>query len=133
MSNVCGVGSGDPTVGLLPPASDGYAAWSTAGLNAIPLTGFDLGDDVDRHWHAVLGVGPGQTICGPGIASGTQISPKGTDDTSALNTALNDCPPGEVVLLTTGVFRISSGGIQFQTNSCTLRGSGPSAHRNRGA
>ncbi|MGH7969594.1 MAG: hypothetical protein ACREIC_12790, partial [Limisphaerales bacterium] len=29
----------DPTVGLLPPASDGYANWSVAGMNAIPLTG----------------------------------------------------------------------------------------------
>src|SRR5271166_3666672 len=32
-------GSGGPPVGLLPAASNGYANWSTVGLNAIPLTG----------------------------------------------------------------------------------------------
>ena len=142
----------DPTVGLLPAASDGYANWSTAGLNAIPLTGSISGTTLTVSATPSGALGPGQTISGSGVASGTQItafgtgtggtgtytvnnsqtvaseamtasgipnrttiyttlSPSGGDDTSAINTALSNCPPGQVVLLTTGVFRISGNGI----------------------
>jgi hypothetical protein len=111
-------------------------------------------------------LGPGQTLSGPGIASGTQItafgsgtggpgtysintsqsvtseamtasgipnratifktiSPNGNDDTATINAALSTCPAGKVVLLTTGVFKISGNGLQFSNSGCTLRGSGP--------
>jgi hypothetical protein len=163
----------DPTVGLLPTASDGYANWSTAGLNAIPLTGSISGTTLTVTYSPSQALGPGQTLSGPGIVSGTQVtafgtgtggtgtyivnnsqtvaneamtasgipnrttiyrtlSPSGGDDTSAINTALSNCPPGQVVLLTTGVFNVSSnsGGLLFNTSGCTLRGSGPGSQKN---
>jgi hypothetical protein len=166
-------GSSDPTIGLLPAASDGYANWSTAGLNAIPLTGSISGTTLTVTYSPSQALGPGQTISGPGIASGTQItafgtgaggtgtyavnnpqtvaseamtasgipnrttiyktlSPNGADDTSAINAALSSCPAGEVVLLTTGVFKISGNGLLLRNSSCTLRGSGPGSQKNTG-
>jgi hypothetical protein len=163
----------DPTVGLLPAASDGYANWSIAGMNAIPLTGSISGTTLTVSTTPSGALGPGQTISGSGIVSGTQIeafgtgtggvgtytisvsqkvareamtasgiplrtrvyrrlSPSGGDDTSAINTALANCPPGGVVLLTTGVFRISGNGLNFVSSSCTLRGSGPGSRKNTG-
>ena len=166
-------GSKDPAVGLLPPASDGYANWSVAGMNAIPLTGSISGTTLTVTATPSGALGPSQTISGSGIASGTQItslgtgtggtgtytvnnsqtvaseamtasgipnrtkiyktlSPNGTDDTSAINAALSSCPPGQVVLLTTGVFRISGNGLALSNPSCTLRGSGPGSQMNTG-
>jgi len=163
----------DPTVRLLPPASDGHANWSTAGLNAIPLTGSISGTTLTVSATPSGALGPGQTLSGSGVASGTQItafgtgtggtgtytvnnsqtvaskamtangipnrttiykklSPSGGDDTSAINAALSSCPPGKVVLLTTGVFRISGNGLNLQSASCTLRGSGPGSQKNTG-
>jgi hypothetical protein len=166
-------GSKDPTVGLLATASDGYAGWSVAGLNAIPLTGSISGTTLTVTATPSGALGPGQTISGSGVASGTQItafgtgtggagtytvndsqtvaseamkangipnrtkiyqtiSPNGHDDTSAINAALSTCPPGQVVLLTTGVFRISGTGLDLTNPSCTLRGSGPGSQKNTG-
>jgi hypothetical protein len=54
-------------------------------------------------------------------------SPNGStacDDTPAINNALNNCLPGQVVLLNKGVFQINGNGLIFSSNSCTLRGSG---------
>jgi hypothetical protein len=163
----------DPTVEILPAASDGYANWSTAGLMAIPLTGSISATTLTVTYTPSGALGPGQTISGAGIAAWTQItafetgrggagtytvnksqtvaseamtasgipdrtqiyttlSPNGTDDTSAINTALSSCPAGEVVLLTTGVFRISGNGLLLSSSSCTLRGSGPGRQMNTG-
>jgi hypothetical protein len=165
LSFTSGGASSDPTVGLLPPASDGYANWSTAGLNAIPLTGSISGTTLTVTATPSGALGPSQTLSGSGIANGTQIkafgtgtggtgtytvnisqkvaseamtasgipnrttiyrtlSPSGGDDTNAINNALAGCPPGDVVLLNTGVFHISGGGIAFSSTGCTLRGSG---------
>ena len=70
-----------------------------------------------------------ETMTASGIPNRTAIyktlSPNGTDDTSQIQTALNNCPPGQVVLLTTGVFRVSGNGVTLGTTGCTLRGSGP--------
>ena len=60
------------------------------------------------------------------------ISPNGTDDTSAINAALSSCPAGQVVLLTTGLFRISGNGLNLRDSGCTLRGSGPGSQKNTG-
>jgi hypothetical protein len=163
----------DPTKGLLPAASNGYANWSVAGLNAIPLTGSISGTTLTVSATPSGALGPGQTISGSGIASGTQItafgtgtggtgtytvnasqtvtsrvmtaggipnrtkiymqlSPNGRDDTAAINAALSNCPAGQVVLLTTGVFRISGNGLVLSNTSCTLRGSGPGSQKNTG-
>jgi hypothetical protein len=164
--------SGDPTVGLLPAASNGYANWSTAGLNAIPLTGSISGTTLTVTYSPSQALGPSQTISGAGVASGTQItafgtgtggagtytvntsqtiaseamtasgipsrttiyatiSPSGGDDTPAIQTALDNCPPGQVVLLTTGVFKINNTSPLVHS-PCTLRGSGPGQQLNTG-
>ena len=68
----------DPTVGLLPAASDGYKNWKTAGLNAIPLTGSISGTTLIVTYSPSGALGPGQTIHGHGIASGTTITAFGT-------------------------------------------------------
>ena len=167
-----GSGSGDPTVGLLPAASDGYKNWSVAGLNAIPLTGSISGTTLTVTYSPSQALGPGQTISGSGVASGTQItamgtgtggtgtytvnnsrtvaseamtasgipnrttiyatlSPTGGDDTSRIQTALDNCPPGDVVLLTTGVFKVNNTNLLIHS-PCTLRGSGPGQQLNTG-
>ncbi len=165
--------SSDPTVGLIPSASDGYANWKTAGLNAIPLNGSISGTTLTVTYSPSQALGPGQALGGAGVASGTTVtafrtgtggtgtytvnkpqtvtsramtasgipnrtktyvtlSPSGGDDTSRIQTALNHCPPGQVVLLTTGAFKISDPGLHFQSTSCTLRGSGPGQQLNTG-
>jgi hypothetical protein len=88
---------GDPTLGLLPPASDGYPNWRVAGVPG--------------------GIPNRTTIY-------RTISPSGGDDTAALNSVLQSCPANQVVQLTAGVFKISGNGLAFAT-SCTLRGAGP--------
>jgi hypothetical protein len=167
--------SKDPTVGLLPASSDGYANWNVAGMKGIPLTGSISGTTLSVTYSPSLALGPGQTISGSGVASGTQItafgsgtggagtytvsasqtvasetmmasgipnrttiyktlSPSGGDDTAAINSALAGCPAGQVVLLTTGVFKISgvANGIVINNGGCTLRGSGPGSQHNTG-
>ena len=165
-------GSNDPTAGLLPAAADGYKNWSVAGMNAVTLTGSISGTTLAVTYSPSQALGPGQTISGSGVASGTQItafgtgtggtgtytvnnsqtvaskamtangipnrtkiymqlSPNGRDDTSAIQSALDNCPPGQVVLLTVGVFRINNPGLLLSTN-CTLRGSGPGQQLNTG-
>ena len=166
-------GGKDPTVGLLPAASDGYANWSVAGLNAIPLTGSISGTTLTVRYSPSQALGPGQTINGAGVASGTQITaigtstggagtytvnhsqtvakeamtasgipnrtkiyttlaPSGGDDTKRIQNAMNACPPGQVVMLTTGVFKINAPGLVLSNTSCTLRGSGPGQQLNTG-
>lgn len=53
----------------------------------------------------------------------TTISASGGDDTSIIQSALNNCPSGEVVKLNTGNFQISGDGLAMPSN-VTLRGSG---------
>ena len=147
-----------------------------AGLNAIPLTASIANNGtmtVTFSPSSALGIG--QTISGPGVPSGEQItalgtgiggtgtytvspapstavsseamtasgipnrttiyktlSPSGGDDTAAIQSALNACPAGQVVLLTTGVFQVKNPGLVFSTTNCTLRGSGPGQQLNTG-
>jgi hypothetical protein len=51
-----------------------------------------------------------------------QLSPNGTDDTSAINAALASCPDGEAVKLTAGLFKIRGDGVIG--SHCSLVGSG---------
>lgn len=74
---------------------------------------------------------PGLNAVG-GIPNRTTIyqtlSPRGgsLDDTAAIQSALNTCPPGQVVKLSPGTFNIS-GNLYVKTPDCTLRGSGTGA------
>lgn len=86
----------DPTIGLLPSSSDGWANWKLAGA-AIPNR---------------------TTIY-------KTIAPSGGDDTAILNAALQSCPVNQVVQLTAGIFQISGNGLAFTSPNCTLRGAGP--------
>jgi hypothetical protein len=56
----------------------------------------------------------------------TTISPRGggLDDTSNIQTALNNCPSGQVVKLTTGTFLLNSD-LKISNNNISLRGEGP--------
>lgn len=48
-----------------------------------------------------------------------------TDATSAIQAAINNCPEGQVVQLSAGVFRVANGPIHIR-KGITLRGAGPS-------
>jgi hypothetical protein len=61
----------------------------------------------------------------PDRAAYKTLSPNGADDTAQINAALDNCPSGQAVLLTTGLFKVSGAGVDFTTSNCTLRGSGP--------
>jgi len=159
----------DPTSGLIAAASDGWANWKVAGMNAMPLTAsIATSGTMTVTYSPSNALGPSEVLSGTGVPSGTTItafgsgsggtgtytvspapsvaissetmtaagipnrttiyttlSPSGGDDTSAITTALSNCPNGEVVLLNTGVYHVSGGGITITNSGCTLRGSGP--------
>jgi hypothetical protein len=100
-----------------PLTSDGSARTQTAGI--IPA-------DRMTTWN------PGLNAVG-GIPDRTTIyrtlSPRGgsLDDTAAIQSALDTCPPGQVVKLGQGTFNINGSGLRFKTSDCTLRGSGTGA------
>lgn len=55
----------------------------------------------------------------------TTLSPNGTEDTSQIQTALNACPAGQVVLLAAGTFKFSTAQTPLiMSSAITLRGSG---------
>jgi fibronectin type 3 domain-containing protein len=93
---------GDPTSGVLPPYNDVYANWKNAGL-------------------ALIGGIPNRTtIC-------ATVNPLGggQDDYNNIQTAINNCPAGEVVQLAAGAFsiKIADEPIQIPTG-ISLRGTG---------
>ena len=94
--------SSDPTSGLLPSDRDASANWKKAGLQSVG------------------GIPNRTTIC-------TTLSPSGGDDTSAIQTAINACPTGQVVLLKAGTFKINAPNFVKINKSITVRGSGPCA------
>ena len=53
------------------------------------------------------------------------LTPSGGDDTAAVQQALDGCPPGQVVKLGPGTFRISGAGLSITRSGVVLRGSGP--------
>ena len=64
-----------------------------------------------------------------GIPNRTQIcakvSPSGGDDTANIQAAVNSCPSGEVVQLSTGTFTIGDCHQVFINKAVTVRGAGP--------
>ena len=96
-------GGGDPTVGLLPSDRDAYANWKMAGLSSVG------------------GIPNRTTQCG------ATINPRGggLDDTGNINTAISNCPAGQVVQLSAGTFTIPEGSWVFLNKGITLRGAAP--------
>jgi len=93
---------GDPTVGILPSYNDTYANWKNAGLALV-------GGIPDR-----------TTIC-------ATVNPlgNGQDDYNGIQTAINNCPAGEVVQLAAGAFSIKLADMPIHIpTGITLRGTG---------
>jgi hypothetical protein len=79
-------------------------------------TGWVLSSDEKGDWSA--------EAASVGVTPPTyqQLSPNGADDTAAINAALQSCPAGKAVQLTTGLFKISGEGVIG--SHCSLIGSG---------
>ena len=96
--------SADPTIGLLPASSDGYASWSVVGLNAIPLTGYISGTTLTVTATPSVALGPGQAISGAGVAAGTQVTDFGTGNggpgTYVVNTSQTVASSGSPEIMT---------------------------------
>lgn len=83
---------------------------------------YSLPADRSVVWHGNVGVKgdiPARTTIY------TTLSPSGGDDTSAIQTAINNCPSGQIVKLNAGTFKVSTA-IQLKSGK-TLRGSGMGA------
>ncbi len=95
--------SSDPTVGLLPSDRDAWANWKKAGMLSV-------------------GGIPNRTK-----QCGSTISPLGSgkDDTNNIQTAINNCSVGDVVLLSAGAFTVGEGNFILLNKGITLRGAGP--------
>jgi hypothetical protein len=92
----------DPTSGVLPSYNDTYANWKNAGLALI-------GGIPDR-----------TTIC-------STVNPLGggQDDFANIQSAINDCPAGEVVQLGAGAFTVHLADLPINISTgITLRGTG---------
>ncbi|HEY2859155.1 MAG TPA: right-handed parallel beta-helix repeat-containing protein [Terracidiphilus sp.] len=99
---VKGAPSTDPTVGVLPPYNDAYPNWKNAGL-------------------ASAGGIPDRTkIC----ATVTPLG-GGRDDFNNIQTAIDNCPAGQVVQLAAGAFSIRIADMPIQIGKgISLRGRG---------
>jgi hypothetical protein len=101
-SGTTGTTGPDPTSGLLPSDRDASANWKMAGLQSVG------------------GIPNRMTVC-------ATVKPSGGDDTSNIQTAVNNCPSGQVVLLSVGTFTIGEGKYVRVNKAITVRGSGPCA------
>ena len=96
-----GASGSDPTSGVLPSYDDAYANWKNAGLQSVG------------------GIPNRTTVC-------ATVNPKGggADDLANIQSAINNCPAGEVVQLGAGTFTISMSEYINLDRGITLRGSG---------
>src|SRR3569832_2482392 len=87
---------------FLPTDGDASVNWRMAGM-------LSLGGIPNR-----------TTVC-------ATITPLGSgkDDTTAIQSAIDSCPDGEVVSLSAGVFTIAEGNLVLIHKDITLRGAGP--------
>ena len=93
--NVCGHG------GYTLPA-DRVASWTTAGLLSV-------GGVPSARW----------SIC-----NATPLSPSGGDDSVPINSAIQGCPEGSIVLLGPGTFTMGKGHFVIINKGVVLRGAG---------
>jgi hypothetical protein len=121
--------------------SGNYTAPGTAGAYHVVATSVA---DTTRSGVALVTVGanpvitpdrltlwnPGLNAVG-GIPNQTTVyktlSPSGGDDTSAIQAALDSCPPNQVVVLAAGTFNISGQGLQMTKSNVVIRGAGPTS------
>jgi hypothetical protein len=117
-----GGGGGDPTAGLLPTAADGWANWQTAGLQAIPLSGYIAGTTLTVTTSHSNALGPSQAITGPGVTSGTTITAMGS---GAGDTGTYTISPSQTVGSSGSPIAMTANGIPNRsTISTTLTPSG---------
>jgi hypothetical protein len=123
---------------LLAPAVLGQSAANTPvpargqrpALSWLNLLLFDDAATTSRY---VLPSGR-TTVWNPGLAAVggiptrttvfRTITPSGSDDTAAIQNALDACPSDQVVQLTVGTFQVSGEGLTLRTSNITLRGAG---------
>jgi hypothetical protein len=91
----------DPTTGVLPTYNDVYANWTKAGLQTVG------------------GIPSRSTVC-------ATVTPLGgtNDDTAQINSAIASCPAGDVLMLSSGTYRVSEAGYINVNKGITLRGTG---------
>src|SRR5205085_6420532 len=89
------------TSGILPPDRDASANWRMAGLQSVG------------------GIPNRTVVC-------ATIAPRGggQDDAANIQNAVNGCPTGQVVSLTSGTFTIGDCHQVFINKSVTVRGAG---------
>jgi hypothetical protein len=92
----------DPTVGFLPSDRDASANWKMAGMLSVG------------------GIPNRTTVCATVSTIGG-----GSDDTSNIQNAVNSCPAGEVVSLSSGTFTVGERNFILLNKGITLRGAGP--------
>jgi hypothetical protein len=123
---------------VVTPTTDVYGPFAEAAANpveagsdhrpALPSGSISLGAILPADRATIWN--PGMRGAG-GIPVRTSIcstlSPRGRalDDTAQIQTAIDACPPGEVVQLTAGSFIINSGNFLLVDKGVTLRGAGP--------
>jgi hypothetical protein len=84
---------------ILRPDRDASANWKMAGLQSVG------------------GIPNRTTVC-------ARVNPSGSDDSSAIQTAINSCPVGQVVSLASGTFLFSNGHYLLINKGIILRGAG---------
>jgi hypothetical protein len=87
---------------ILPADRDASPNWQKAGMLSVG------------------GIPNRTTVC-------ATLSPQGAgkDDTSAIQTGINHCPVGDVLLLSAGTFTVEEGNFILLNKGVTLRGAGP--------
>jgi hypothetical protein len=107
------------TVTVITSGGGGSGGAPDADLAFLPA-------DRATKWNpGVLGGIPARTTVCANVSAATYGN-GGTDATSAIQAAINGCPAGQVVQLSAGTFRVSTGGGYIQiAKGITLRGAGP--------
>lgn len=107
----CAAGYAQPWAGILSPTS-GAGACTVGGTSAPGACGID--------W-TQAGI-PGGIPSGSWTQSGSTIAATGSDQTTAIQNALNACGTNHFVLLAAGTFRVD--GVLTVPSNCALRGAG---------
>lgn len=117
-----GPGAPPPPASCVPRSTAEAAVHAPGPASAPPAIAGMLPAERAVQWN------PGLTAVG-GIPHRTTVfqtlTPTGADDTAAIQAALDQAPPDQVVQLAAGTFRISGEGLKMTRSDMTLRGAGP--------